>query len=273
MPGLVEALAQLPPTDLKSLLLHVFDEQAARRDPATLLAQYARDGTVAAAPSNHAVDAAALEAAEGFEPVELAPVSPLGLNAVLGRIHQNNVLSTIRNTEVTADPTAALALECAVRRRRAPETTVRLCTLGRMLRTQPIPDVPGYTPHFRLFALVTAGRSQPSHGFEVEALAEHFAVYDRLLAALGIRDYTRELAGEPRLELPGTVFDPDRREAVGYYDGPMLRISATDGEGITYPLADGGRVDWTQRLLSNRKERLLISGIGISLISARFIGA
>ena len=126
VPGLVEALAQLAPADLKSLLLRVFEHQAARRDPSMLLAQYERDGTVGAAPANHAVDAAALRAAEGFEPVELAPVAPLGLNAVLGRIHQNNVLSTIRNTEVLADPTASLALEAAVRRRNG-ETSVRLC--------------------------------------------------------------------------------------------------------------------------------------------------
>lgn len=270
VPGLTDALAQLTPTDLKSLLLRVFERQAERRDPARLLAQYERDGTVGAATSNHALDAAALRAAEGFEPVELAPVAPLGLNAVLGRIHQNNVLSTIRNTEVVADPTASLALEAAVRRRRG-EETVRLCTLGRILRLQPIPDLPGYTPHFRLFALVSAGRAQPSHGFEREALSEHLAVYRRLLDGLGIEGYRCEVAGEPRLEIPGATYDGERRST--YYDGPMLQIWATDGDGVTYPLADGGRIDWTQRLLANRKERLLTSAIGISLVSLRFIGA
>ncbi len=270
VPGLAEALAEMAPTDLKSLLLHVFERQAERRDPAALLAQYERDGTVAAAPSNDAVDAAALRAAEGFEPVELAPVAPLGLNAVLGRIHQNNVLSTIRNTEVLADPTASLALEAAVRRRRG-ETSVRLCALGRILRLQPIPDLPGYTPHFRLFALVSAGRAQPSHGFERTALEEHLAVYRRLLDGLGIGGYRCEVAGEPRLDIPGTTYDGERRST--YYDGPMLQIWATDGDGVTYPLADGGRIEWAQRLLSDRKERLLTSAIGVSLVSARFIGA
>ena len=270
VPGLAEALSTMAPTDLKSLLLHVFERQAARRDPAGLLAQYERDGTVSAAPSNHAVDAAALRAAEGFEPVEPAPVAPLGLNAVLGRIHQNNVLSTIRNTEVLADPTASLALEAAVRRRRG-EAPVRLCALGRILRLQPIPDLPGYTPHFRLFALVSAGRAQPSHGFERTALAEHFAVYRRLLDDLGVTGYRCEVAGEPKLDIPGATYDAERRST--YYDGPMLQIWATDGDGVTYPLADGGRIDWAQRLLADRKERLLTSAIGISLVSARFIGA
>ena len=31
-------------------------------------------------------------------------------------------------------------------------------------------------------------------------------------------------------------------------------------------IADGGFVDWTQQLLGNRKERLLISGFGMGLI-------
>ena len=71
------------------------------------------------------------------------------------RARPDRVLSTIRNTEVLADPTAPLALEAAVRRRNG-EDTVRLCAACRVLRLQPIPDVPGFTQHFALFALVTS---------------------------------------------------------------------------------------------------------------------
>ena len=91
---------------------------------------------------------------------------------VLGGIGQNNVASTIRMTEGLADPTAALALEAAVRRRARPDETVRLCAACRVLRLQPVPPGPGFTQHFAVFALVTAGRAQPSHGFEIEALHE-----------------------------------------------------------------------------------------------------
>jgi hypothetical protein len=35
-------------------------------------------------------------------------------------------------------------------------------------------------------------------------------------------------------------------------------------------LVDGGFTDWTRRLLSNAKERLLVSGMGIELIPKRF---
>lgn len=31
-------------------------------------------------------------------------------------------------------------------------------------------------------------------------------------------------------------------------------------------IADGGFTDWTQQLLNNKKERLLISGFGLSLL-------
>jgi isocitrate dehydrogenase len=37
-------------------------------------------------------------------------------------------------------------------------------------------------------------------------------------------------------------------------------------KGSLIDLADGGFVDWTQQLLQNNKQRLLISGVGIELI-------
>jgi hypothetical protein len=42
---------------------------------------------------------------------------------------------------------------------------------------------------------------------------------------------------------------------------------ARDQVGTDYFIVDGGFTDWTQQLLSNRKERLLISGMG----SERFV--
>src|ERR1044071_5944543 len=90
VPGIVDALGALAPTDLQSLLLHVFSAQAARRDPRTLLQRYERDGSLAPGKPTHAHEALAFSAADGFEAVTLSPVSPLGLNAVLGRIDQNN---------------------------------------------------------------------------------------------------------------------------------------------------------------------------------------
>jgi hypothetical protein len=56
--------------------------------------------------------------------------------------------------------------------------------------------------------------------------------------------------------------NPARLEGLGYYSGLTLRISARASDGNYYPLIDGGMTDWTARLLSNRKERFLISAIG-----------
>jgi hypothetical protein len=46
-----------------------------------------------------------------------------------------------------------------------------------------------------------------------------------------------------------------------------FQIYARDKAGTDYFIVDGGFTDWTQQLLSNRKERLLISGMG----SERFV--
>jgi hypothetical protein len=48
----------------------------------------------------------------------------------------------------------------------------------------------------------------------------------------------------------------------GYYTGIRFGIYAQDQAATEYFLADGGFTDWTQQLLSDRRERLLISGIG-----------
>jgi hypothetical protein len=52
-----------------------------------------------------------------------------------------------------------------------------------------------------------------------------------------------------------------------YYSGVRLQMYARDQAGTDYFIVDGGFTNWTQQLLSNRKERLLISGMG----SERFV--
>ena len=66
--------------------------------------------------------------------------------------------------------------------------------------------------------------------------------------------------------------DLGRLEGLGYYAGPCLRINGTAPDGRTYPLADGGATRWMETLLGDRRERLLISGIGADLINLRFTG-
>ena len=55
----------------------------------------------------------------------------------------------------------------------------------------------------------------------------------------------------------------------GYLD-VCFHIHATTPSGQRLELVDGGAVNWTQKLLSNAKERLVISGIGSERLCAEF---
>jgi hypothetical protein len=301
---LLEALAErLPPTDLQSLLLEVFRRRAARQTPADLLAQYERNPYVAPSTVNPQTlmefDRVAFSlAASRFEPVELSPACPLGTNSVVANLDQNQTVATVRNTELVSDSTNVLALECARRRRDCLRTTdrlrepVRLCASHRLLRPHFKP-MPGTHPHFRAFTLCTAGRDEGAFRFEIAALVEHLRFYLRLLSQLsqagweidGLRVTLTDLAGGMRQEAIQTKivhplkaefpslfveFDPDRVTGRNYYREACFHIYAKDREGLEYQLADGGFTDWTQQLLSSRKERLLISGMGTERVCSMF---
>ena len=294
----VEGLVRrLPPTDLQSLMLHVYRKRSAKRSPSEILAQYERALMLKPSTADPRavieVERLALESATAFEAVDLAPIAPLGVNQVFGRIDQNNCLATVRNAEVMADPTTAKALECARRRRAGVSGTIRLCSRSRQLRLQPF-DAPGFSPHFGLFSMVSAGHDRGGLIFETESLREHIGVYVELLSRLSTagyrfedvsisisdtdRDASRLSRAEQEVIAPlakasGSIafrLDHEREQARGYYTGLCMSINATDLTGQRANLADGGFTDWTRRLLSNAKERLLVSGMGIELIPKRF---
>ncbi len=193
LPDLLSALA---PSALGSLLLEVFRRRAARVTARGVSAEARRalfrpssaDGRLF-----QRFDAAALDAAAGFECLDLSPVAPFAAVATLAGIDQNNVLTALRRAEALADPTLALALAAAERRRdtaRRGAGTVRLCASARLVRMQSLEGAPEeFTPHFRLFALVTAGRDAGEHRFETDALVDHVGVWLRLVEALRARGF------------------------------------------------------------------------------------
>jgi hypothetical protein len=65
-------------------------------------------------------------------------------------------------------------------------------------------------------------------------------------------------------------FNFARLEGLAYYAGPCLRISPATADGQRYPIVDGGFTNWTARLLQDRKERLLTSGIGTEFACFRY---
>jgi ribosomal protein S18 acetylase RimI-like enzyme len=296
VPDLLEILTdRLSQSDLQSLLLEVYRSRSQSLTPQHLLQQYERNRLVqpAAVSPKQLLELDRLAYSvlpPSFEPLELSPVAPLGTNSIVTPLDQNQTVTTIRNSEVCSDSTNALGLECARRRRdkkRRNAGDIKLCASHRLLRPQ-APNLPGMFPHFRIFSLVTAGRDRGSYRFEIAALNEHLEFYLRLLQVAQKSGFHLSAI---RIQL--TVFDEIRSEILkaevwdklsqkyasvelgcilepqesGYYTGVRFRIYARDRTNTEYFLADGGFTDWTQQLLSDRKERLLISGLG----SERFI--
>jgi hypothetical protein len=319
VPRLAEILSdELSASDLQSLMLEVYRARAGR---ASLRSTPLTDPCSIDARKLAEFDRAAFAAAAEFEAIELSPVAPFGSTCALGGIDQNNVITTIRNVEILGDSTEALAIECARRRKRDRVKAVRLACSHRMIRMQPF-DTPGFTPHFRLFAMVSAGRSS-----EADMLCEHVGVYLELCRALKMKNPLVEISdlsltetmlaergvtrddvrkavrahwfgsgqrfldehgialtapAHPiaervfatlRPQYPETEFklNVDRLEGLGYYAGLCLRISPEAPDGARYPVIDGGFTDWTARMMSDRKERLLTSGIGTEFVCRKFL--
>ena len=293
VPGIVSLLAErLEPTDLQSLLLDVYRRVAKRRPVAGLLTEYRTNRFVR--PSTFSPvemvewDRVAFSVLPSdFDAVDLSPVCPLGASAMMGGLAQDRAVTTIRNTEVVADSTNVLALEAAVRRRatrRASATSdavVHLAASHRLLRGQHY-DNPKLSAHFKVFSLCSAGRDRGGYAFDAGALGIHIGVYLTALRAflgssiplrvlLTVLDSSPVLAEAAdallervRREFPGVeaAFEPTRTLGRAYYRTLCFWIHGVRDADAPIHLADGGCVDWTQRLLSDAKERLVISGIG-----------
>ena len=278
MPGAAERLgARIQQADLHSLLLEVFRRRAAERTPAQVLADFGANRFVRPSTADPRAlarfDAAAFAALPPeFEALELSPVCPLGTSSVLATVHQDKALTSIRSVEVLSDATNVLALECAARRKRSP-APVHLAASHRHLRTSLFSDPLSFA-HFRLFVLVSAGRDARGASFHEAALDAHLRFYAQLLSRLhgpgAPRCAWRSPTSPPRSHAsggasrtPGSSSPSTRLGASGrgYYTDVCFKIHARAPAGEWVELGDGGGVEWTRKLLSNAKERLLISGI------------
>ncbi len=285
VPGLLETLSQhLSSSDFQSLLLEVYRRRAREVSPSGLLQRYQNHPMVqpsgVPATAQMAFDRRAVELLpDAFDVVELSPVGPLGSCSSVAPVHQNNTVSAVRGVEVVSDATNILALECARRRRPVSARTRqhRLCATHRVLRAQRF-DEPAAFPHFRLLNLCTAGRDRGSFDFEIAAMTEQIAFYLNLLTDARRRGFpltdlrlhliainpARRAALEhlPLGDREGLqiVFDPVPEQT--YYREVRFQIHARHREGGEVFLVDGGFTNWTEQILSDRKERLLTSGMG-----------
>ncbi|SBT39477.1 hypothetical protein [Micromonospora narathiwatensis] len=275
--GTRDALAGLPAADLRTLLLTVARDRAAVASPAEVLRRWREDRFVR--PSE--VDARVLARLEArlwellptdVAGVELSPVVPLGTCSTVAPVSQNRIVTTLRGTEVVSDPTNALAVEAAARRRRQGRTgEVHLAAVHRVLRAQDFgPDA---SAHFRLFTLVSSARDAGSGRTEARLLRRHLAWWRAVLAELArpaaprlhvtvlddpvlgerLADSVRPALADDGIPL---LDEPERERGRGYYIGCALRLTLHDGG---WEVGDGGFTDWTARLTGDAKERCLVS--------------
>ena len=64
--------------------------------------------------------------------------------------------------------------------------------------------------------------------------------------------------------------DNQRSRAKAYYTDFAFLVHVLRESGEKLEMIDGGSVNWTQQLLSNAKERLIISGLGTERLCHEF---
>ena len=292
-PDLMDLLVnQLTIGELQSLLLKAFELKSRKKNCGDILKEF--KSTRFVKPSdidpilhrNLELEIFNLLPPE-FEIIDLSPLTPLGTASVLASVPQNNVVSALRNLEVAADTTNILALVCAVRRAkltaRDPKSagTIKLCSSQRVTRAQSFAGE-YFSAHFSLLALCTAGRDEGNEKFETESLDEHISFYLRLIDSLIDKSKTKclniklfEYSGFDNSGLIRHISDnflqqehihlkteKDSQFGRNYYQRLRFMISVVNSNNQEFDYIDGGFTNWTSRLLNNKKERLLTSGIG-----------
>ena len=279
---------RLSGSELNSLLMEVFDRNVQKLSPALLLKQYTANRFVQPAESDmiglltSELNALQFLQQRGFEPIELSPAAQLGACSVVASVDQKKVISATRNTEISADATNAIALHIASLRKAGKRSGhLHFCTAHRHIRTQPLTGK-GHTAHFKIGCMVSSGRDTGSYSFECDALLNHFTTLDNLMRTVfGIKTTRFKLLRPEGYKSPDillitvaghlkkhSTIDLEIVDAPGansYYKGIQFKMTI-ELPGGDKEIADGGFVDWTQQLLQNKKERLLISGFGLELL-------
>ena len=290
IPDLINVLVgQISASDLNSLLLAVFSKRSARISPTALIQAYQHNRFVQPAAvdavkfASFSLDWLKAAQASGFEPLQLSPLAPLGTCSAVAIAHQDKIVSALRGTEVVADATNVLALESVIRRKADdfPMQPLHFCAVHRHVRAQEIPKVPGFSPHFSILGLTTAGRDTGNFDFEKESLRHQIRFYktffeDRL-GIVPVKIRLKNLKGTEENRLFQSVFSFLEQTEPGwmlevihssqkdqsYYQALQFKIVIPNPSGQEIEIADGGFTDWTKQLTGHKKERFLISGVGV----------
>lgn len=285
--NIVETISsKISGSEFNSLLLGLFQKRTDDLTPSKVLHEFKKNRFCLPSSVSPIVykkeEIEWLEYAEtnGFVPVELSPLAPLGTCSTVAEVDQNNIVSAARGTEVISDVTNVLALKAADEIKiKGNEELIKYCTTHRQVRGQYFTN-PAFTAHFNLFGMITAGKDTGNYDFEIEQLENHIGFYYNLLKNKfdgkfflkifaneddnpefysRLNDLLTKVEQELKIDIVRATLDNN------YYQNVQFKFFVRHNQ-IELDVADGGFVNWTQKLLSNKKQRLLISAAGLELI-------
>jgi hypothetical protein len=283
---LTELNKKLSGSELNTLLLELFRNRTKKITPTELL-KYLEKNRFTVPSSVNTIDFKELEirclklaASKNFIAITLSPLTPLGTCSALGFVDQNNIVSALRGTEVVSDATNVFALLIAHEfKKRKKNIISKYAATHRHVRGQALSN-PALTPHFGVFCMATGGIDTGNFSFELEHLFEHINIHLSLLSEefdkenLFIKIYLKDQneTFHKNLKIYLKNFDNSLRVEIekepnpgDYYKLVQFKIFL-EHKGKQINLSDGGLVDWTQKLIPNKKHRLIISGAGTELI-------
>ncbi len=283
-----ELVNKLSFSEINSLLMDLFSQITENIIPEDILKSYSSNYFVK--PSSidtidyHKLEVEVLSEAkeEGIIPIILSPLALLGCCSSIATVNQNKIISALRGTEILSDPTNMLAVYIADGLKSGTinrtNNEIHICTTHRLTRVQ-AQYYPGQVPHFGLFCMVSSGKDTGSYDFERKAIKKHIGLYKTFLEIkfqgkilleiqhrAGYKDsngFFERISGYIHKEFQDTqIVVTDKDLMNSYYKGINIKIFLIIGEQ-TLEIGDAGFVDWTQKLLSSKKERMFISAMAL----------
>ena len=244
--------------------MEVFNRRIQQETPSSLLNKY--EGNKLVKPANidvlrykeQELTCYKVLASRGFEPIEHSPAAQLGTSSVVATVDQKKVLTALRNTEMQADPTNATALHYASLKKKGglDSRTYNYSNISRIIRTQ-VFDNPNFTPHFSVICLISLRSYSFEHiYFEIIPCKGYDGQSPLITESIS---YVQKNSDHIKV----SVVEPDYEN--NYYYGFRIKAKIVVGENVI-EIGDGGLLDWTQQLLTNRKERMMTMGIGFSVL-------
>lgn len=262
---IVDKLSHYPMSDLNTLLLEVFKRKSDLLNSSSIYKNFKLNRFTLPSEINclnyHKVEVKLFEQAEKFNisPILLSPVVPFGTGNLSKCVSQNNILTSLRNTEVLSDPTNMLCLLIAdkIKNSEKEDYIFNLCTSSRCLRTQMYTEK-SFFSHFGVFGIVSTGRDKGSYLCEKELLKCHMNFYIDFLQNILLKKICIELSMRkgykdsegfffrlnkfmsdlyPNIEIINT-----RNLENNYYKGLNFKIYIIEG-AVRQEVAGGGFVD------------------------------